>query len=213
MVVKHVRIVIVDPQPVVRRGLRSTLEDAGLRVVGEASTAAEARELVRATIPDVAIIDPQLPDGSGIELLRGVRSEVPRTACIVFTSLADDETFFQSVVAGAAAWLFKDARPDELLDAVHRSATGASLIRREILDELRARPSDVPDDVLFANFTPRERRILGHLVTGQTNREIAREVRLAEKTVRNHVSTMLGKAGMRNRTQLAAAVARMRTPR
>lgn len=212
MAVKHVRVVIIDAQPVVRCGLRSTLETNGIRVVGEAATVASARELVRATAPDVAIIDLRLPDGPGIELMRDVRSELPRTACIVFTSLLDDEAFFQSVVAGAAAFLFRDASPDVLVAAVRGAAAGASLIRREVLDELRARSSEVPEDVLFPNLTPRERRILGHLVAGQTNREIAREIRLAEKTVRNHVSTMLGKTGMRNRTQLAAAVARMRTP-
>ena len=201
------RAVLVDNHPVVRLGLRQALEADGVEVVGEAATAVAGRELIRAVRPNVALVDLQLPDGTGVEMIRQVRAVNPRVACIVFTSLASQDAFFQSVSAGAAGFLLKDTTPDAVAGAVRDVASGRSLITRRVLDDLVARdPAD--DDVLLAGFTPREQRILGWLAAGLTNREIAAELGLSEKTVRNHVSTMLGKAGMRNRTQLAAAVAR-----
>ena len=206
------RAVLVDAQPVVRLGLRQALEADGVDVVGEAATAVAGRDLVCSTRSDVAVVDLELPDGSGVEVIRQVRAVNARVACIVFTSLRSQDAFFQSVSAGAAGFLLKDTPPHAVVAAVRDVASGVSLITRRLLDDLV--PHDPPrDEILLAGFTPRERRILGWLASGLTNREIAAELELSEKTVRNHVSTMLGKAGMRNRTQLAAAVARVRTTR
>lgn len=203
----------MDDHPIVRSGLRRDLEAADVEVMGEAGSAGEARDLILDLKPDVAIVDLRLPDGSGVEVVRHVRSQDPRIACIVFTSFSEDDAFFQAVVAGAAGFLLKDAAPATIIDHVRRAANGESLIRPELLDELRARPAEVPDNVLFSNLSPQERRILGLVTSGATNREIAENLSLAEKTVRNYVSNILGKVGMKNRTQLAAAVARMRSSR
>lgn len=203
----------MDDHPIVRSGLRRDLEADNVEVIGEAGSAAEARDVILELKPDVAIVDLRLPDGSGVEVVRYVRSQNPHIACIVFTSFSEDDAFFQAVVAGAAGFLLKDAAPETVLDHVRRAAAGESLIRPELLDELRARPAEVPDNVLFSNLSPQERRILGLVTSGATNREIAENLSLAEKTVRNYVSNILGKVGMKNRTQLAAAVARMRSPR
>ena len=202
------RAVLVDNHPVVRLGLRQALEADGVVVVGEAATALAGRDLIRTLSPDVAVIDLELADGSGIEVIRQVRAANPQVACLVFTSRCTQDAFFQSVSAGAAGFLSKDTAPDAVVGAVRDVADGRSLITRRALDELVA-ADPARDDILVAHFTPRERRILGWLASGLTNREIAKELGLSEKTVRNHVSTMLGKTGMRNRTQLAAAVARV----
>lgn len=203
-------VFVVDDHEVVREGVRSVLQSVeDFDVVGVAGDVATGmRDLIRAR-PRVALVDVRLPDGSGVELIRDVRSRLPETRCIIFTSYADDEAFFQSVVAGASGYIVKDADREELTAAIRTVAGGGSLMSRHALDELRARAMTLPpDDDFLAQLTGQERRILAMVAEAMTNREIALELSLAEKTVRNYVSNILAKVGMKNRTQLAAYVAR-----
>ena len=206
----NIRVFVVDDHAVVREGVRALLDDTDdMHVVGTAGTAATGmREMVQAK-PDVALVDVQLPDGSGVELVRDLRSRLPSTGCLIFTSFADDDAFFQSVVAGAAGYVVKDAQQHDLLSAIRVVASGGSLINTRTLDDLRARTTTLPEDELLGHLTGQERRILSRVVRGATNREIGLELSLAEKTVRNYVSNILIKVGMKNRTQLAAYVARI----
>lgn len=204
-----VRVVLVDDHAVVREGIRKVLRaSGGFEVVGEAGTAADALRQVEATQPDVAVVDVRLPDGDGIEVVREIRSRHPEIRCIIFTSFADEQAFFHSAMAGAAGFLIKDAPTDHIVDAVRRVAAGEKLLDEGLIDDLRRRARTLPpEDQFLADLTPQERRILALVTDGLTNREIADELTLAEKTVRNYVSNILGKLGMKNRTQLAAYVA------
>lgn len=208
---RKIRIFILDDHAVVRGGVRYLLEQSGeIDVIGEAETVAAALDGVAASAPDVLIADVRLPDGNGVELVREVRSRYPEVRCVMLTSFADDEAFFHAVVAGASGYLVKDVGGEELLDAIRRVSEGESLISRDVIDDLRSRSAEVPaDDDLLAGLTPQERRILGMVTEGLTNREIAVKLSLAEKTIRNYVSNILGQVGMRNRTELAAYVARL----
>lgn len=208
---QSVRVFIVDDHAVVRGGVRYLLEQSGaVEVIGEAGTVAAALDGVAAGSPDVLIADVRLPDGNGVELVREVRSRFPEIRCVILTSFADDEAFFHAVVAGAAGYLVKDVDAVALVSAVQTVAAGGSLISRDVIDDLRRRATEVPpDDDLLSGLTPQERRILGMVTEGLTNREIAVKLSLAEKTIRNYVSNILGQVGMRNRTELAAYVARL----
>jgi DNA-binding NarL/FixJ family response regulator len=208
----RIRVFAVDDHHVVLDGIRLQLANAAdVEVVGTADTVLDARRRIQAARPDVAIVDVRLPDGSGIELIRDIRSLDPSVACIVFTSYGQDRALFESVVAGAAGFLLKESSPAVLLDGIRRAARGETLIKREVLDDLRARARSVPRDYgALAGLTPQERRILTYVTRGLTNGEIATELGLAEKTIRNYVSNLLGKLGMRNRTQAAAYVASLR---
>lgn len=208
-----IRVLVVDDHRLVREGIRAMLaSDPFIEFCAEADTVASARLAVGAHRPDVALVDVRLPDGSGIELIRDLRSRAD-LRCVVLTSVANDEAFFQSVVAGAQGYLVKDVGPAELSSALHRVAAGESLINRAAIDELRRRSrQQPPDDVLLKDLTGQERRILMMVAEGLTNRQVALELGLAEKTIRNYVSTILAKVGLANRTQLAVFVA-MRRPR
>lgn len=207
-----IRVFLVDDHTVVRHGVRAVLEQAGgFQVVGEAGSAAEAVPGILAAAPDLALVDIRLGDGNGIQVIREVRSGNAAIRCLVLTSFADEDAFFQSVVSGAAGYVVKDVAAGELVATLRTAATGESLIRRELLDELRARETELSQDVedeLLADLTAQERRVLGFITDGMTNREIAHELDLAEKTIRNYVSNILAKVGMKNRTQLASYVAR-----
>lgn len=207
---RTIRVFVVDDHAVVRDGIRRILEDIDdIRVTGEAGDVSNGLRGIVATQPDVALVDVRLPDGSGVELIRDVRSRVPGTRCVIFTSFADDEAFFQSVVAGASGYVVKDADRAELTAAIRTVAGGGTLMRAETLDALRARATTLPpDDDFLRQLTGQERRILAMVAQGGTNREVALQLSLAEKTVRNYVSSILTKLGMKNRTQLAAYVAR-----
>ena len=184
-----IRIFLLDDHEIVRRGVRELLESADdLEVVGEAGTAAEALQRVPATLPDVAILDVRLPDGTGIEVCRDLRSLLPDLKCLMLTSFNDDEALFDSIMAGAAG--------QSLLDPV---ATA------RVLERLR----NPPRDALTESLTPQETTILGHLADGLTNRQIAEQMFLAEKTVKNYVSNLLAKLGMSHRTQAAVYAARV----
>lgn len=202
---ESVRIFLLDDHEIVRRGIRDLLEaQEGLTVIGEAGTAGEALELIPTLLPDVAVLDARLPDGSGIEVCRDVRAAHPEVNVIILTSFDDDEALFSAIMAGAAGYALKQIRGNDLVDAVRRVADGQSLldpaVTAQVLDRIRNAPA--PKDPL-AELTAQERRILTLIGQGMTNRQIATEMYLAEKTVKNYVSQLLSKLGLQRRTQAA----------
>jgi two-component system response regulator DevR len=203
-----VTVFLVDDHEVVRQGLRSLLEADGLEVVGEAATAAQAVARIAATRPQVAVLDVQLPDGTGVDVCREIRSMLPDTACIMLTSFDDDDALFAAIMAGAAGYLLKQIRGLQLVDAVRRVAAGESLldpkVTARVLERVRSGPKQDPR---LAALTDQERRILDLIAEGLTNRQIGTRLGLAEKTVKNYVSSMLSKIGVRSRTQAALYVA------
>jgi len=206
-----IRVFLVDDHEVVRRGVRDVLQGSGeIVVVGEAGSVTEAREAIPAAAPDVAVLDVQLPDGTGIELCRDLRSDRPELACLMLTSFPDDDAMLDAVVAGASGYVLKQVRGSDLVDAVRKVAAGHSLLdpdlRARAADRIRKGPEE--DDRL-KHLTPQEHRILELLADGLTNRQIAEEMFLAEKTVKNYVSNLLSKMGMSRRTEAAVFAARM----
>jgi two-component system, NarL family, response regulator DevR len=206
-----IRVFLLDDHEVVRRGVRELLEaEPDIEVVGEAGTAEEAVGRIPATSPDVAVLDVRLPDGSGVEVCRDVRSVRPDLACIMLTSFADDEALFEAIMAGAAGYVLKQVRGGDLVDAVRRVAAGQSLldpaVTAKVLERLRRGPDE---DERLRGLTDQERRILSLLADGMTNRQIADEMFLAEKTVKNYVSNLLAKMGMSRRTEAAVYAARL----
>ena len=209
----EVTVFLLDDHELVREGVRQLLESDGtIEVVGEAATCLDAVARIRATRPQVAILDVQLPDGSGVEVCREVRSLRPDLVCLMLTSFSDDEALFQSVMAGAAGYVLKQIRGNDLVSAVHRVAGGGSLLdpagTRQLLDRLR-NPGEEEDPRLAA-LTDLERTILDHVAEGLTNRQIAAKVNRAEKTVKNYMSSILMKLGMTRRTEAAVFAVRAR---
>ena len=207
----QIRVFLLDDHEVVRRGVRELLEaEADIAVVGEADTAETAIARIPAARPDVALLDVRLPDGDGIDVCREIRSRDPDVACIMLTSFSDDEALFQAILAGASGYLLKQIRGTDIVDAVRRVAAGQSLldpaVTNRVLERLRHPPEEVER---LARLTPQERRILMLIADGLTNRQIANEVHLAEKTVKNYVSNLLAKLGMERRTQAAVFAARL----
>jgi two-component system response regulator DevR len=205
------RLFLLDDHEIVRRGLRELLEaEDDFEIVGEASTVEEAVNRVPATRPDVALLDVRLPDGSGVEACRDLRASDPDLRCIMLTSYADDEALFDAIMAGASGYVLKQVRGAELIDGIRRVAAGHSLLdpalTARVLERLRQAPEE---DERFASLSTQERRILALLADGLTNRQIAAEMFLAEKTVKNYVSNLLGKMGMQRRTEAAVYAARM----
>jgi DNA-binding NarL/FixJ family response regulator len=206
-----VRVFLLDDHEIVRRGVRELLEAVDdFEVVGEAGTAQEALSRIPPTRPDVAIIDMRLPDGNGVEVCREVRSREPQVQCLILTSYADDEALFDSIMAGAAGYLLKQIKGTDLVDAIRRVAEGQSLLDPEITARVleRLRKGDEEDERI-ASLTPQERKILDLIAEGMTNRQIAEQLFLAEKTVKNYVSNLLSKLGMERRTEAAVFAARM----
>jgi DNA-binding NarL/FixJ family response regulator len=203
------RIFLLDDHEIVRRGLRELLEmTPDLVVVGESGSAKEAARRIPALRPDVAIFDVRLPDGSGIEACRQVRSVDPSIAGLILTSFDDDEALSAAILAGASGFLLKDIRGNGLVDAVVRVAAGENLLDPERARRMRTgwRGDGDPDPRLRA-LSPQERRILDHMAQGMTNRQIGEAMSLAEKTVKNYVTSVLGKLGMERRTQAAVYAA------
>ncbi len=201
---------LLDDHEIVRRGVRDLLEAAGdLEVVGEAGTAAEALQRVPAVRPDVAVLDVRLPDGNGIEVCRELRAAHPELRCMMLTSFDDDEALLDAIVAGASGYVLKEVRAADIVTSVRRIAAGESLLdphaTARVIERLRNPP---PEDRRLASLSPQERRILALLAEGMTNRQIAREMYLAEKTVKNYVSNLLTKLGMSRRTEAAVYAAR-----
>ncbi len=206
-----VRVFLLDDHEVVRRGVRDLLEASGeIEVVGEASTAEEARQRVPAVRPEVAVLDVRLPDGTGIEVCRDLRAADPDLKCLMLTSFDDDEALFDSIMAGAAGYVLKEVRGGDLVDSVLRVAKGESLLdpkaTARVIERLRNPP---PEDEKLAALSPQEQKILGYLAEGMTNRQIAEQMYLAEKTIKNYVSNLLLKLGMHRRTEAAVYAARM----
>ncbi len=200
-----VRVYLVDDHEVVRRGLAELLgSDPAIEVVGEAGTAGMALAGIAKARPDVAVLDVRLPDGNGVEVCREVRARDPQVACLMLTSFGDDEALFDAIMAGAAGYLLKDVKGQDLIDAVKRVAGGESLLdpalTGRVLDRLRRGDEEDPR---LASLSDQERRILEHIAEGMTNRQIAEQMHLAEKTVKNYVSNLLAKLGMQRRTEAA----------
>jgi DNA-binding NarL/FixJ family response regulator len=206
-----VRVFLLDDHEIVRRGVRELLEvEEDFEVVGEAGTAEEALARIPIALPDVAIIDMRLPDGNGVEVCREVRSRNPEVQCVVLTSFADDEALFDSIMAGAAGYLLKQIKGNDLVDAVRRVAAGQSLldpnVTARVLERLRNGPAE---DERLSRLTEQERKILDLIAEGLTNRQIGERMFLAEKTVKNYVSNLLAKLGMERRTEAAVFAARL----
>ena len=206
-------VYILDDHELLRRGLRELLEaDSTITVVGESGSAVEAMRRIPALRPDVAVLDCRLPDGSGVEVCRRVRSQDPAIAVIMLTSFEDDEVVLDAILAGASGYLLKQVRGDDLLQAVHRVALGQSLLDPAVTASVLGRIRDEPEEIdpALASLSPQERRVLFLIGQGMTNREIADAMFLAEKTVKNYVSAMLGKMGLQRRTQAAIFAAQHR---
>ncbi|MGW1989926.1 response regulator [Embleya sp. NPDC001921] len=207
-----IRVFLLDDHEVVRRGVHEllSLED-DIDVIGEAGTAAEALVRIPATRPQVAVLDVRLPDGSGVEVCREIRSQLPEVRCLMLTSFSDDEALFDAIMAGASGYVLKDIRGSDLVGAVRDVAAGKSLLdpaaTARVLERLRG---GTRGDERLAALSDQERRILDLIGEGMTNRQIGTEMHLAEKTVKNYVSSLLAKLGMERRTQAAAYVARQK---
>ena len=201
---------LLDDHEIVRRGLRDLLEaEDDLEVVGEASTAEQALGRIPATRPDVAVLDVRLPDGNGIEVCREIRSRHPEVRCLMLTSFADDEALFAAIMAGASGYVLKQVRGPDLVDAVRRVGRGESLLDPTLTGKVLERLRTKPEQDELAGLTEQERRILELIADGMTNRQIAEEIYLAEKTVKNYVSNLLAKLGMSRRSEAAAYAARL----
>ena len=205
-------LLVVDDHEVVRQGLVALLDRrTGFQVVAEAGTAAEAIEQARRFEPDLVVMDVRLPDGSGIEACREIRSELPNTRVVMLTSYPDEDAVLAAIVAGASGYLLKQVRARDLVAALETVAAGGSLldpaVTGKVLDRMRRIATD--DDELAA-LTKQERKILSLVAEGKTNKEIATEVFLSDKTVKNYVSSILAKLNLERRAQAAAYVARMK---
>jgi DNA-binding NarL/FixJ family response regulator len=206
-----VSVFLLDDHELVRRGIRELLwAHDDMTVIGEASTAEEALARIPTSRPDVAVLDVRLPDGDGIEVCREIRSRHPEIACLILTSYSDDEALFSAIMAGAAGYVLKQIRGVELVDAIRRVGAGGSLLdpalTERVMQRLRAKPEE---DEGLTDLTGQERRILELIAQGYTNRQIADTIFLAEKTVKNYVSSLLSKLGMERRSEAAAYAARL----
>ncbi|MDT7574185.1 MAG: hypothetical protein QOH17_518 [Pseudonocardiales bacterium] len=202
-----ITVFLLDDHEIVRRGIAQLLEtEDDITVIGEAGTAAQALARIPAVRPDVAILDIRLPDGDGVSVCREIRSAVtPPPACLMLTSYSDDEALFGAIMAGASGYLLKQVAGVDLVGAVRTLADGGSLLdpRATALVLERLRKGAEPQDPRFASLSPQERRILELIADGLTNRQIGAEMFLAEKTVKNYVSSLLHKLGMSRRTEAA----------
>jgi DNA-binding NarL/FixJ family response regulator len=205
-----IRVFLLDDHEIVRRGLIELIEaEDDLVVVGEAGTAEEAYARIPATTPHVALLDVRLPDGDGVEVCRDIRSRHPEIACMMLTSVADDDAVYAAIMAGAAGYLLKQVRGTDIIDGIRRVGRGESLldptVTARVLDRLRHRD----DEDELAQLTEQERKILMLISEGMTNRQIGERLFLAEKTVKNYVSNLLAKLGMSRRTEAAVYAARL----
>ncbi len=207
-----IRVFLLDDHEIVRRGIADLLDAAtGFLLVGEAATAAEALARMPAARPHVALLDARLPDGSGIDVCREIRSALPEVRCLILTSYDDNDAIFAAVLAGAAGYLLKEIRGSNLVDAIRQVAEGKSLLDPAVTERLLARLREgAPQDARLASLTTREREVLALIADGLTNRQIGERLFLAEKTVKNYVSGLLAKLGMQRRTQAAVYGAAVR---
>ena len=200
-----ISVYLVDDHEVVRRGLKALIEaEDDIEVVGEAASAGMAMAGITEAAPDVALLDVRLPDMSGVQVCREVRSQNPEINCLMLTSFSDDEALFDAIMAGASGYLLKEVQSQDLVEAIRRVAAGESLLDPAIAGRVleRLRKGDEEDERL-KSLSEQERKILSHIAEGLTNRQIAEQVHLAEKTVKNYVSNILQKLGMQRRTEAA----------
>jgi DNA-binding NarL/FixJ family response regulator len=216
-VARPLRLVVVDDHEVVRQGLVSLLDRReGLQVVAEAGSVAEATEMCRKFQPDIVVMDVRLPDGSGIEACRDIRAEHPGTKVVILTSYPDEEAVLSAIIAGASGYLLKQIRGRDLVAALESVGRGESLldpaVTEKVLDRVRRIATGTYTDEL-AQLTQQEQKILALVAEGKTNKEIAAEVYLSDKTVKNYVSSILSKLNLERRAQAAAFVAKHRLTR
>jgi two-component system, NarL family, response regulator DevR len=206
-----IRVFLLDDHEVVRQGLRALLESGGdIQVVGESGLAMEAAARIPALRPDVAVLDARLPDGSGIEVCRTVRAVDPTIKALILTSYDDDEALFAAIMAGAAGYVLKEIGGQDLIGAVRTVAAGNSLIdpslTARVLERVRNGPATAPE---LADLTEQELKLLSLIAEGLTNRQIGERMFLAEKTVKNYVSSILAKLGLERRTQAAVLASKL----
>jgi DNA-binding NarL/FixJ family response regulator len=204
-------VFLLDDHEVVRQGVRRILEaDGAVRVVGESGSAAAAIRRIPALRPDVALLDIRLPDGSGIDVARALRSAAPSVRTVMFTAYGDDKLLFDAIGAGSVGYLLKSVRCNYLTEALERVAGGQSVIdpalTSRVLDRIRRGPARAPQ---LAGLTEQELSLLKLIADGRTNREIALQMHLAEKTVKNYVSVLFHKLGVERRTQAAVLGSRL----
>jgi two-component system response regulator DevR len=206
-----IKVFLMDDHEVVRRGLHDLISsDPEMTVVGEAGTCAEGLQGIVTKQPHVAVLDVRLPDGSGIEVCRDLRGLMPHVNVLMLTSYADDEALLSAVLAGAHGYVLKDIRSNDLIQMIRDVATGKSLLDAQAVDAVRARlrkGSSVY--AMLDDLTDQERRVLEFIGEGMSNRQIAEHMFLAEKTIKNYVSSVLAKLGMERRSQAAAFIARL----
>ena len=205
------RISLIDDHEVVRAGLKALIDSQeDMTVVGEAGTVEEGVRRVGFDEPDVVVLDVRLPDGSGVEACRMIRERFPDVKVLMLTSFADEEALMAAILAGASGYVLKRIKTQELVGDIRRVGAGESLLDPEMTDRLftRLRQGD-SDDPLLGKLTGQERTIVEHISAGMTNKQIAEEMFLAEKTVKNYVSNILAKMGMSRRSEAAAYVARI----
>jgi DNA-binding NarL/FixJ family response regulator len=209
-----IRILIADDHEVVRIGLSSLLDrQDGFQVIGQASTGQEAIRMFRTLRPDVVVLDNRMPDGSGTVACRAITTEAPGTPVVMLTSYAEEEALFEAISAGASGYVLKRIGSDELVGAIRTVAAGQSMldpaVTAMVLERLR-RAAHAEESGAFGDLTEQERRVLAHLAEGESNREIAAAMQLAEKTVRNYVSNVLSKLALASRAQAATYAIRNR---
>ena len=207
----RISVFLLDDHEIVRRGLRDLLEaEDDLVVVGESDSASEAERMIPILRPDVAVLDARLSDGSGIDVCRTIRSTDPSIQALILTSYDDEQALFASIMAGAAGYVLKQVRSHDLVEAIRTVARGQSLldpaVTANMLDRLQSEPEQ-PDEL--ASLTDREKDILALIAEGLTNRQIGQRLFIAEKTVKNYVSSLLGKLGLERRTQAAVLAAKL----
>jgi DNA-binding NarL/FixJ family response regulator len=204
------RVLLVDDHEVVRQGLRALIDaEDDLEVVAEAGDADEAVLRARSYKPDVVVMDVRMPGRSGVEACRDIRSERPETAVLMLTSFSDDEALFESIMAGAAGYVLKQIRGNDLVEGVRRVAAGESLLDPKVTAKVleRVRHPAGEQDPRLARLTPTEVRILEMIADGGTNRQIGERIHLAEKTVKNYVSSIFAKLQVARRAEAAAYLA------
>ncbi|CAM3669377.1 response regulator [Nocardioides zeicaulis] len=207
-----IRVYLLDDHAVVRRGLRAVLElEDDLEVVGEAGTVAEGVPDILALAPDVAVLDGRLPDGHGIEVCRQVRSANPDIKALILTSYDDDEALFNAILAGAGGYVLKQVDESALVNGIRAVHQGQSLIDPavavRVIERMRSRESAAPAGL--SALTDVESTILDHITDGLTNKQIGDRLYLAEKTVKNHVTSLLAKLGVQRRTQAAVIASQL----
>jgi DNA-binding NarL/FixJ family response regulator len=200
-----IKVFLVDDHELVRRGVADLLErEHDMEVVGEADSARHAVGRIVATRPDVVLLDVRLPDGNGIDICREILEKMPGTRCLMLTAYDDEQALYAAILAGAMGYVLKDIRGRGLVEGVRKAAAGVSLISSNMRERATAGMKGESDhDPRFQNLTPREREVLSGVADGLSNRQIGMQLGLAEKTIKNHMSSILAKLGLQSRTQAA----------